>query len=81
MKIFTAISSLAFVFGIGYLISKGTKSMKYVCLVILILGVLIFPFLLSNLINQPLIGLINIIQTILQIWSLILLFKIPKLVE
>lgn len=81
MKIFTAISSLAFVFGIGYLISKGNNSMKYVCLVILILGVLTFPFLLSNLINQPLVGLINIIQTILQIWSLVLLFKIPKLAE
>ncbi len=79
MKIFIALFSLAFVFGIGYLVSKGTESIKYVLLVILILGLLGFSFVISNLQNEPVVGIINIVQTILQIWSLVLLFKIPKL--
>lgn len=77
-KIFIALISLAFVFGIGYLVSKGTEWIKYVLLVILILGLLGFPFVITNLKNEPVVGIINIIQTILQIWSLVLLFKIPK---
>ena len=79
MKIFIALVSLAFVFGIGYLISKGTEWIKYLLLVILILGLLGFPFLIANLKNEPFVGIINIVQTILQIWALVLLFKIPKL--
>ena len=79
MKIFIALISLAFVFGIGYLVSKGTEWIKYVLLVILILGLLGFPIVIANLKNEPVVGIINIVQTILQIWALVLLFKIPKL--
>lgn len=78
MKIFTALFSLAFVFGIGYIVSKGIDWIKYVLLVILILGLLGFPFIIANLKNEPVVGTINIVQTVLQIWSLVLLFKIPK---
>ena len=78
-KIFIAFISLAFVFGVGYLVSKGTTWIKNFLLVILILGLLGFPFVILNLKNQPVLGIINIVQTILQIWSLVLLFKIPKL--
>ncbi len=80
IKIIGAVFSLAFIFGLGYLISKGIEWLKYVLLAILILGILIFPFI-SNLENQPVIGIINIIQTVLQIWSVVLLFKIPKLTK
>jgi len=79
IKIFIALFSLAFVFGIGYLVSKGTEWIKYVFLVILILGLLGFPFLIAIIKKEPVVGIINIVQTILQIWSLVLLFKIPKL--
>ena len=79
MKIFIALFSLAFVFGIGYLVGKGTEWIKYVLLVILILGLLGFPFIIANLKNEPVVGIINIVQTVLQIWALVLLFKIPKL--
>ncbi|KQR94182.1 hypothetical protein ASG01_15475 [Chryseobacterium sp. Leaf180] len=79
MKIFIALFSLAFVFGIGYLVSKGTEWIKYVLLVILILGLLGFPFIIANLKNEPVVGIINIVQTVLQIWALVLLFKIPQL--
>lgn len=79
MKIIVALFSLAFVFGIGYLVSKGKEWIKYVLLAILILGLLGFPFLIANIMNEPVVGIINIVQTILQIWALVILFKIPKL--
>ena len=78
IKIFIALVSVACVFGIGYLVSKGTEWIKYFLLVILLLGLLGVSFIVANLKNEPVIGTINIIQTILQIWALILLFKIPK---
>ncbi|WP_373748045.1 hypothetical protein [Kaistella sp.] len=79
MNIFIALVSLALLFGIGYLVSKGTEWVKYLLLVILSLGLLGFPFLIANLKNEPFVGIINIVQTVLQIWALVLLFKIPKL--
>lgn len=79
MKIIVALFSLTFVFGIGYLVSKGKEWIKYVLLAILILGLLGFPFLIANIMNEPVVGIINIVQTILQIWALVILFKIPKL--
>lgn len=79
MKIFIASISLVFVFGIGYLVGKGTEWMKYALLVILILGLLGFPIVIANLKNEPVVGIINMVQTILQIWASVLLFKIPEL--
>ena len=78
IKIFIALISVAFIFGIGYLVSKGTEWIKYFLLVILILGLLSFPLIIANLKSEPVVGTINIFQTILQIWALVLLFKIPK---
>ena len=78
MKIFIAIISIAFIFGIGHLVSKGTEWIKYFLLVILTLGLFTFPFIIANLKSEPVVGTINIAQTILQIWALVLLFKIPK---
>ncbi|MDP9957742.1 hypothetical protein J2X97_003414 [Epilithonimonas hungarica] len=78
MKMFIAFFTIAFVFGIGYFISKGTEWVKYFFLIILIFGLLGFPYIIANLKNEPVIGIINIVQTILQIWALVLLFKIAK---
>lgn len=78
LKIFTALISVGFVFGIGYLISKGTEWIKFLIAVILFLGILGIPFVIQDLENNTVVGIINILQTVLQIWALILLFKIPK---
>jgi len=78
IKIFIAVISLAFIFGIGYLVSKGTEWIKYVLLILLILGLIGLPLIIINLKNEPIIGVINIVQTVLQIWALVLLFVIPK---
>lgn len=77
-NIFTSIFTLAFLFGIGLLISKGIDWMKYVLLALLIFGLFALPLILLNIINSPILGIINIIQTVLQVYSLVLLFKIPK---
>lgn len=78
IEIFIAFFSVAFVFGIGYFISKGAEWVKYFLLVILLLGLLGFPYIIANLKNEPIVGIINIVQTVLQIWALYLLFVIPK---
>lgn len=74
--------TLIILFGIGYLISKGYDWMKYFLLVIGIFGFFnIFgnlSFALYVYLKNPIIAIINIIQTILQIWVLVILFKIPK---
>lgn len=72
--IFTAVLSLSFVFGLAYLTGKGYDWMKYFLLVLFILGSISF---LLNL-RFVWFDLIFIIQTILQIWVLVILFRIPK---
>lgn len=78
IKIFIALLSLAFVFGIGYLVSKGYEWIKFVLLILLSLGLISIIFIIADLAHDPVVGIINIVQTVLQIWALVLLFKIPK---
>lgn len=78
LKIFIAVIVVSFIFGIGYLVSKGNEWIKYVLLVLQILGLLGLPFVIGDLKNDLIVGINNMVQTILQIWSLVLLFKIPK---
>lgn len=78
IKIFIAVISVVLIFGIGYFVSKGLEWIKYVLVIILGLGMLGLPFIIINLKNDPVLGIINIIQTILQVWSLVLLFQIPR---
>jgi hypothetical protein len=78
IKIFAALVSLAFAFGIGYLVSKGYEWIKFVLLILLSLGLLSIIFVIANIANDPIVGIINIVQMILQIWALVLLFKVPK---
>jgi len=66
---------------IGYLISKGIDWIKYVLLVLIILGAIGLPFIIMNLIYDPVNGIVNLVQTILQISALVILFKIPKTVK
>ncbi|ASK30257.1 hypothetical protein CEY12_09075 [Chryseobacterium sp. T16E-39] len=81
LAIFIAIITISFIFGIGYLAGKGTEWIKYLLMILLILGVVGFPSILITLKIDPVLGIINIIQTILQIWAAVLLFKVPKTVK
>ena len=76
--IFGALFTLAFVTGLGLLVRKGIDWMKYVLLILMITGLLTIPYMIQNILLSPITGIINIIQTILQIIALILLFTIPK---
>ena len=72
-----SIFTLGFLLIIGLLIRKGFDWMKYVLLVFMIIGVLAIPLILQNIMYQPIVGIINVIQTALQVVSLVILFKIP----
>jgi len=76
--IIVAIFSLGLLVGIGFLVSTGNEWIKYVWLGLIVLGLLAIPYMLLNIVNKPVVGIINIIQTILQIYSLVLLFKISR---
>ncbi|HBD26969.1 hypothetical protein [Flavobacterium sp.] len=78
LTIFTAIFTLAFVFGLAFLIRLGLPWVKYLLLVLFLIGLIGISFMIKNFEKNPIVGLINIAQTILQICSIILLFKIPK---
>jgi hypothetical protein len=75
----SAILTLLFVGGLGYIVRQGYAWIKYLLLVLMIFGLIgIVGLIITNLEKQPLITTVNIIQTILQTWATVLLFIIPK---
>ncbi len=73
-----AIFTLGILLGTGYLVGIGTDWIKYILLAMMIFGVMGIPIVLMNITNNPVVGIINIIQTALEIYAIVLLFKIPK---
>ena len=73
-----AILTLLFIIGLGFLIRQGQNWVKYLLLVLTIVGTIGIPFIITNITEKPLIGIINLAQTVMQIWATILLFKVPK---
>ena len=77
--IVSAILTLLFVGGLGYIVRQGFEWIKYLLLVLMIFGLIgIVGIIIMNLEKQPLTTTVNIIQTILQTWATVLLFIIPK---
>jgi len=77
--IVSAILTLLFVGGLGYIVRQGYAWIKYLLLVLMIFGLIgIVGLIITNLEKQPLITTVNIIQTILQTWATVLLFIIPR---
>lgn len=79
LNITIAVFTIAFIIGIGFLVRQGYNWVKIFLLIITILGLIGIPVTLKNLTEKPVVGIINVVQTILQIWSVVLLFKVPKL--
>ncbi len=73
-----AITTMLFVLGLGYLVRQGFGWVKYLLLVLTILGLISIPVTIVSLGQRPIVGLINVAQTVLQVWAMIILFKIPK---
>ncbi|QIY89175.1 hypothetical protein [Chryseobacterium gallinarum] len=78
LAIVISIAITAFVFGIGYIIGKGNEVARYLFIIFFIFGLIGIPTLVNHLSTNPVLGIINIIQLILQTWAVILLLKIPK---
>lgn len=78
LNIFIAIFTCLFIF--GFLVRSGKNWVKYFLLVITIIGLIIgFPGMFMIMRISMIVLIINAAQIIMQIWAVILLFKIPKL--
>src|SRR5439155_22845589 len=64
--------------GLGYLVRRGYRWIKYLFLVLTVLGLTEILSIINNLTQKPIVEVINIAQTIMQIWTVVLLFKVPK---
>jgi len=80
-NIATAILTLVFIAGLGFLVRQGKDWVKYLLLVFLVFGLIGVPLIINNIVQRPVIGIINIVQTIMQLWATVLLFKFPKIVD
>jgi hypothetical protein len=67
--------------GLGISVRKGKSWIKYILLVLTITGLAVTAFNMSFLIQNPLTGLLYFVQALIQIWVVILLFKVPEIVE
>ncbi len=80
LNLFIAIFTCLFIVGLGFLVRSGKDWVKYLLLAITVIGLLIgFPGMFMIIRISIIVLIINIAQTIMQIWAVILLFKIPKL--
>ncbi|PQA90001.1 hypothetical protein B0A69_21510 [Chryseobacterium shigense] len=78
LSLLIGVAILAFIFGMGYLAGKGTEWVKLVLLITFLLGLLGLPSIYLSLFTNPVVGILSSIQTILQVWVLVLLFKVKK---
>lgn len=80
-NIATAILTLVIIAGIGYLVRQGKGWVKYLLLVFMVFGLIGIPFIINNIVQKPMVGIVNIAQTIMQLGATVLLFKVPKIVD
>lgn len=66
---------------LGYFIRQGQSWAKYLFVGLTIIGLLAIPTYISNLSQEPVTGIIFILQAILQVWAVVLLFQIPKIAK
>ncbi len=74
-----SILSLGFMVGVSFLVRQGFDWVKYLLLVLFILGCVGLPFTLMHFPERPLLTSISLIQALIQLWAIVLLFKIPPL--
>ncbi len=70
--------TMLFILGLGFLVRQGHGWVKYLLLVLTLLGLIGMLMIIPSLMQKPINGLISIIQTVLQVWAMILLFRIPS---
>ncbi len=82
LGIVTIIIVCSFIVGLGFLVRSGKEWVKYLLLALSIIGLVFgFPEMLNMIKINIIAFIINIIQTVFQIWATVLLFKVHKLNE
>lgn len=77
-SIFVVILIFLFMIGNAFFIRQGHKWAKILYIVLFILGLLTIPSIIKIFSQNLIVGVINVVQIILQIWAFILLVRIPK---
>jgi len=72
---------IAFIFVIGNQIEKGNEIARYLFIIIFCLGLIAISGVLLTTAADPVLGILNIFQTVLQLWAVILLIRMPKPVK
>jgi hypothetical protein len=80
-NIAVAIITLLIILGIGILVRQGFNWVKYLLLVLTILGLFGVPIILTDLTQNPIVGIVSIVETVIEIWATVILFLIPKTEE
>ncbi|TMI84281.1 MAG: hypothetical protein E6H10_06165 [Bacteroidetes bacterium] len=80
-NLFVVVFIQLIIVALGYLVRRGYRWTKYLLLVLTFLGLTEIPSVINNLTQKPMVELINIAQTIMQIWTVVLLFKVPESLE
>jgi hypothetical protein len=78
-NIIVSVLSIGFVVALSFLIRQRFDWVKYLILVLFVLGCTSLPFTIMHFAERPLLSSISILQIIMQLWALVLLFKVPPL--
>ncbi|MDB5257788.1 MAG: hypothetical protein JWM14_2483 [Chitinophagaceae bacterium] len=76
-QITISIGSLLFIAALAYFVRQGKSWMKYVLLVLTIIGLLVDPRPLNHFIPDSIFAGIGLVQALLQIVATVLLFLVP----
>lgn len=80
-NIINGLFNISFIAAIGLLVRLGKRWIKFLLLALTIIGLILMTSIVDTLTHNLYVGIIAILQTILQIISTVLLFMIPKEVE
>lgn len=56
-------------------VRKGIVWVKYVYIVIAVLGLIGIPVIVQNLSSDPILGVVNLLQCLVQLWAAVLLLR------
>ncbi len=80
-NIVTAIFTLLFISGLGLLVRRGFAWVKYLLLVLTIVGLILIMFIPNDPTQNTIVIIVNIAQTVIQVWATVLLFRVPKIID
>lgn len=79
ITLFTGIFTILFVVGVALLIRKGFGWIKYFLTALIALGLFsTVTFIIDAFQQYPIASVLTILQTMLQLWALVLLFMVPS---